>query len=141
MRISLKISGPSKSLVLSTYKLLMYALSSSRGKRIAKQPGIGTRISKVKLRLTVGLSPIHFFCLTCGVPLNMTPARCPKMDDETIPIHRVLLPNCSQVFTFDDGSSCSILSSNRRTSNWTSCCCCCCCCCSCGRRRHWCWCW
>ena len=60
-----------------------------KGKRIAKQPGFGTRISKVSGRLT-------------GGPLNMTTARCPKMDDETVPIQGVLPPNCSQVVTFED---------------------------------------
>lgn len=32
----------------------------------------------------------------------MTTARCPKMDDETVPIQGVLPPNCSQVVTFED---------------------------------------
>ena len=85
MRISLKTTEASKSLGFSTYKWLMYSSNLWRGKPIAKQPGFGIRISKVVVDGLLITRPCFVFDM--GVPLNMTTARCSKMDDETVPMH------------------------------------------------------
>lgn len=63
---------------------VLYAFDSSRGKSIAKQPGFGTLISKVVVDSVLITRPFSVF--DTGVLVNMTTARCPNIDDETVSI-------------------------------------------------------
>ncbi len=88
--------------ILSAFNMVDVCIEFIDGKTHTETTRVWNPYLYTKLWLTACLSSIQCLSLTWGFPWNMTTARCPKMDDETVPIHQCLPPKCSQVFTFDD---------------------------------------